>query len=77
AISVEGDGGAPTIAEVRDAEQMALEHSAKAHPMVQAVFDAFPNAKILQIRTPEAIAAEAQSDALPEVEDEWDPFDED
>ncbi|MEM1300997.1 MAG: DNA polymerase III subunit gamma/tau, partial [Pseudomonadota bacterium] len=47
AISVEGDGGAPTIAEVRDAEQMALEHSAKAHPMVQAVFDAFPNAKIL------------------------------
>jgi len=75
AISVESDGGAPTIAEVRDAEKLALEETAKAHPMVQAVFDAFPGAKILEIRTPEAIAAEAQSDALPEVEDEWDPFD--
>lgn len=75
AISVESEGGQPTIAEIRDAEQLALEQSAKAHPMVQAVFDAFPNAKIIDIRTPEAIAAEAESDALPEVEDEWDPFD--
>ncbi|MEN9851982.1 MAG: hypothetical protein RL128_2145, partial [Pseudomonadota bacterium] len=26
------------------------------------------------IRTPEAMAAAAQAEALPEVEDEWDPF---
>ncbi|WP_147127199.1 DNA polymerase III subunit gamma/tau [Shimia ponticola] len=77
AISVESEGGAPTIAEVRDAEKLELETAAKAHPMVQAVFDAFPGAKILEIRTPEAIAAEAQTEALQEVEDEWDPFDDD
>jgi DNA polymerase-3 subunit gamma/tau len=31
-------------------------------------------AKIADIRTPEAMAAAAQAEALPEVEDEWDPF---
>ncbi|MEO0665243.1 MAG: DNA polymerase III subunit gamma/tau [Pseudomonadota bacterium] len=77
AIAVEADGGEPTIAELRDADQARLEAEASAHPMVKAVFDAFPSAKIIEIRTPEAIAAEAQGDALQEVEDEWDPFDED
>ncbi|MEO1796886.1 MAG: DNA polymerase III subunit gamma/tau [Pseudomonadota bacterium] len=77
AIAVEADGGGPTIAELRDADQARLEAEASAHPMVKAVFDAFPSAKIIEIRTPEAIAAEAQGEALQEVEDEWDPFDED
>ncbi|MEO0678377.1 MAG: DNA polymerase III subunit gamma/tau, partial [Pseudomonadota bacterium] len=77
AIAVEADGGEPTIAELRDADQARLEAEASAHPMVKAVFDAFPSAKIIEIRTPEAIAAEAQGEALQEVEDEWDPFDED
>ncbi|MEO0487588.1 MAG: DNA polymerase III subunit gamma/tau [Pseudomonadota bacterium] len=77
AIIVEADGGAPTIAERRDEEHAKLEQEARAHPMVQAVFDAFPGAKILDIRTPKDIAAQAQTEALPEVDDEWDPFDED
>ncbi|HHC30117.1 MAG TPA: DNA polymerase III subunit gamma/tau, partial [Rhodobacterales bacterium] len=67
----------PTIAETRDAENLALEQEAKAHPFVQAVFDAFPSARITAIRTPEALAAEAEAVALPEVEeagDDWDPF---
>jgi len=76
AIAVEADGGAPTIAQTRDAEADRLKAQAKAHPMVQAVFKAFPNAKILEIRTAEAIAAEVQGEALPEVDEEWDPFDE-
>ncbi|MEM9437034.1 MAG: DNA polymerase III subunit gamma/tau [Pseudomonadota bacterium] len=76
AIAVEAEGGAATIAETRDAELDRLKEEARAHPMVQAVFDAFPGAKILEIRTPEAIAAEAEGEALQEVEDEWDPFDE-
>jgi DNA polymerase-3 subunit gamma/tau len=42
---------------------------------VQAVLVAFPKAQISDIRTANDIAAEAQIDALPEVEDEWDPFD--
>ncbi len=77
AVSVVNDGGGTTIAEDRDAERNALEAKAKEHPLVQAVFDAFPNAKILEIRSLEDIAAEAQVEALPEVDDEWDPFEED
>ena len=76
AISVVNTGGGKTIAEERDAEAAALEAEAKAHPMMAAVFDLFPTAKILEIRTPEALAAQALADALPEVPDEWDPFEE-
>lgn len=66
-----------TIAEVRDFAANALRAAATAHPLVQAVLSAFPNAKIGAIRTPQDMAAEAQADALQEVEDEWDPFEED
>ncbi|SER66388.1 DNA polymerase-3 subunit gamma/tau [Tranquillimonas rosea] len=77
AVSVVSEGGGATIAEERDAEKLELEGRAKAHPLVQAAFAAFPDAKIVEIRTPEAIAAEAEAEALPEVPDEWDPFEED
>ncbi|SPJ25777.1 DNA polymerase III subunit gamma/tau [Palleronia abyssalis] len=73
-VSVVADGGAPTIAETRDAEAEALRSKALAHPMMQAVLEAFPDARIVGIRTPEQIAAEAQVEALPEVDEEWDPF---
>jgi len=76
-VSIVSDGGGKTIDEVRNAERYALEEEARAHPMVQAVMAAFPKAAIKDIRTAADIAAEAQSDALPEVEDEWDPFEED
>jgi DNA polymerase-3 subunit gamma/tau len=76
-VSVVSDGGAPTIAEARDAERLELEASASAHPMVQAVQSAFPGARITQIRTLEEQEAEAEAEALQEVEDEWDPFEED
>ena len=75
AVSVTGSGGAPTIGELRDAEEAEARAEAAENPLVKAVFDAFPSAKITDIRTPEAIAAEAEAEALPEVEDEWDPFD--
>ena len=73
-ISVVSDGGAPTIAEERDAEENAARAEALANPLVQAVMASFPGARIAEIRTPEAMAAAAQAEALPEVEDEWDPF---
>lgn len=75
-VSVVNEGGAATIAEVRDRNKLALEAEAKAHPLVKAVFEAFPGARIADIRTPEQIMAEAEADALPEVEGEWDPFEE-
>jgi DNA polymerase-3 subunit gamma/tau len=77
AVTIVSDGGADTIAEVRDADRLALETQAKLHPLVQAVFQAFPDAKITEIRTLEEITAEAQAEALPEVDEEWDPFEDD
>ncbi|WP_299138684.1 DNA polymerase III subunit gamma/tau [uncultured Tateyamaria sp.] len=76
-VSIVNDGGGKTIAEVRDAEELALKSKAEAHPLVQAVMAQFPKAKITAIRTAEEIAQEAHIEALPEVDDEWDPFEED
>ena len=77
AVSVVNEGGTPTIAELRDAEDAARKAEAMEHPMVQAVLKAFPKAHITDIRTPDEIASEAAVEALPEVDDEWDPFEDD
>jgi DNA polymerase-3 subunit gamma/tau len=73
-VSVVGTGGGRTIAEERDAERLAAEAEMRTHPVVQAVFAAFPDARIKDIRTPGETRTEAATAALPEVEDEWDPF---
>ena len=73
-VSIAPDGDAATIAEVRDAAENALREKATAHPLVQAVLESFPKAKITRIRTAEELAAEVAAEALPEGEDEWDPF---
>lgn len=74
AVSVVNEGGTATIAESRDQDRLQAVAEAEANPLVQAVLAAFPGARITDIRTPEAMAAAAQTEALPEVEDEWDPF---
>ena len=77
AVTVVGGATAPTIDETRNAAQTALEAEAKAHPLVKAVFAAFPNAKITEIRTLEEMEAEAEAEALPEIvedDEDWDPF---
>jgi DNA polymerase III subunit gamma/tau len=38
------------------------------------VLAAFPGALITAIRTPEDLRAAAATDALPGLDDEWDPF---
>ena len=77
AVTLVNEGGGKTIAETRDADALALKAEATGHPLVQAVMQAFPGAEILQIRTQKDIATEAQAEALPEVDEEWDPFEED
>ena len=77
AISVTNTGGAPTIAEVRDAAENAIRAQAQNHPLVQAVIASFPKAKITDIKTEADKAQDALTQALPEVDDEWDPFDAD
>ena len=74
ALSVVSDGGAPTVAEARALQSGQAAAAALANPLVQAVLAAFPGAKVAQVRTPAARAAAAATEALPEVEDEWDPF---
>ena len=77
AVTIVGDSATQTIAEIRDAKENALKSKAESHPLMQAVMATFPGAKILSIRTPQDIAAQAVAEALPEVEDEWDPFEDD
>ncbi|WP_394152067.1 DNA polymerase III subunit gamma/tau [Loktanella salsilacus] len=74
AVIISNDEGEPTIAEVRDAAATALQQQAAAHPLVQAVLLTFPKARITDIRTEADRAQEAASEALEEVPDEWDPF---
>ncbi len=78
-VSVVAGGGAPTIAETREAQENVARAEALDNPLVQAVLAAFPTAKITAIRAPEA-------DALPQIAqaladdmggDDWDPFEDD
>jgi len=76
-VTLVNDEGAPTIADIRDAKELEMQSEAAAHPLVKAVFDSFPDAKIINIRTAAEISQEAAVEALQEVEDEWDPFEDD
>jgi DNA polymerase-3 subunit gamma/tau len=73
-VSVVGSGGQPTIDEERNKEQAEEVAKARQNPLVQAVLAAFPGKIEIKVRTPEQLVAEAAAEALPEVEDEWDPF---
>jgi DNA polymerase-3 subunit gamma/tau len=77
AVTVVNDGGAPTIADLRDAAANELQAEVETHPLVLAVKRAFPDARITAIRTHAEKEEIAQTEALAEVPDEWDPFEED
>ncbi len=80
AVSVVASGGAPTIAEQRERQLAEIRSEAEGNPLVQAVFSAFPGARIVEVRSPEAMTAAAAEAALPtaepEADDDWDPFEE-
>lgn len=67
----------PTIAETRDEADRALRAEAARHPLVQAALAAFPGAEITEVKSQDALEAVAAEEALPEVDEEWDPFEED
>ena len=73
-VTLANEGGGETIEEQDTAKTRALEADAMDHPLMQAVIAAFPAAKITDIRSRESMAIEAAVTALPEVDDEWDPF---
>ena len=50
AISLSGEAGAPTLAEQTMSLTEARKRDAAEHPMVKAALDAFPGAKIVEVR---------------------------
>lgn len=76
-VTIVNEGGGQTIAELRDADLLAQKEQARDLPIVQAVFEAFPDSDIVDIRTPQELENEAAVEALPEVDEEWDPFEDD
>lgn len=77
-VSVVSEGGAETIAEVREAKRTDLEAQAIAHPLVSAAFEAFPGAKIVEVRPPD-MEVDDNAGIVPidpeDVDDDWDPLD--
>ena len=76
AITVVSNCSAKTIQENRNAEEAQLKHEAKLHPFVKTVFENFPKASITEIKSQAQIITEAEETRLPEIEGEWDPFEE-
>ncbi len=76
-VSVTASGGRPTISETRNAATDQLKAAARRDETVAAILSAFPNARIGNLQTAEALSASAAESALDKIEDEWDPFEED
>lgn len=76
AITIVGNCSGETIQEQRNAKDATLKREAKLHPFVKTVFDNFPKASIIEIKSQAEIVAEAEETGLPEIEGEWDPFEE-
>ncbi len=74
-VSVRGSGGGETMAERRDARRNEMQTQAREHPLVQAVLDVFPGARI-DVREPEPAAA-GDGDGRADGDDaDWDPIEE-
>ncbi|RMH48206.1 MAG: DNA polymerase III subunit gamma/tau [Alphaproteobacteria bacterium] len=76
AVSIVTTGGAPTIAEARERRAAELREAVASHPLVAKALATFSGAEIQAVRTREEIARDAATEALPEVDEEWDPFEE-
>ncbi len=76
AVSVVAEGGAPTIAETRDAELAVRRSEARANPLVQAILGAFPDAEITDIRSAADLAGASGDSGDSDVgqDEDWDPF---
>ena len=77
AISVVSEGGAPSLAEARAATDSAARQAAQAHPLVQAILDAFPGAKIAEARpASKSLAPPPEAEPGAALGEDWDPFEE-
>ena len=81
AVSIVSEGGAETLAEVRDARRTDAEAVARQHPLVLAAFETFPTAKLIKVHVPDH-EEDTNETLVPidpdDVDDDWsavDPFD--
>ena len=77
AVSVVRDGEAQTIVEKKEKIAKELKTEAYAHPFVKEVLVQFPAARIVNVVSRKKLEEEAAIQALGEVDNEWDPFEED
>ncbi len=70
-VSVSGEAGEPTLKEQTEARAQSMKSEAAHDPLVRAVLDAFPGARIESVRETVAPPAEPMPDAdeLPDEED--------
>ena len=58
----------------KKATENTLKQKASETPLVQAALSVFPKAKITDVKSAADLAHEIEADALPEVDEEWDPL---
>src|SRR5262249_36486693 len=77
-VAVSQGEGAPTVAEQAAEHDSAVRNEVVAHPLVRAVFDAFPGATITAVRDRAGTgpALETGDDVVPPEEPGIDPADE-
>ncbi len=71
-VSISGADGEPSLAEQDRAAEAQHHERARAHPLIQAVFATFPDAKLTRLRhpapSPPAVVEKEETDILPEAE---------
>jgi DNA polymerase III subunit gamma/tau len=75
-VSVSGEEGAPSLREQDEARAQSLRNEAARHPLVRAVLETFPGARIAQVRQLGSAAPAGESEAVesPEERGEGDEF---
>ena len=68
-VSISPAQGAPSLAEQDREAEAKRQERAREHPLMQAVFTAFPNAKLLALRQREIAQAAANGDDVPPESD--------
>ena len=77
-VSVVSEGGGETVVEQKAAQRSDLVGRAMQHPLVAAALLRFPGSEIHEIKTLEEITADPEDEMTAlNLDDDWDPFEDD
>ncbi|NWH08158.1 MAG: hypothetical protein HXY22_05860, partial [Alphaproteobacteria bacterium] len=68
-VAILSHGGAPTMREAAEARDKAEHDRVKSNPLVAAIFEAYPKARILDIRRPSDLATEGMAEPSEESDE--------